>query len=74
MKNKLVAAAMLGLIAVSAGTSVSAADVTLVLAEENAEDSQDDSQTDPKETEEKTSTGNALNSSISKSNTVGYKK
>ena len=39
MKNKLVAAAMLGLIAVSAGTSVSAADVTLVLAEENAEDS-----------------------------------
>ena len=43
-------------------------------SKENAEDSQDDSQTDPKETEEKTSTGNALNSSISKSNTVGYKK
>ena len=39
MKKKLVAAIMLGLIAVSAGTSVSAADVTLVLAEENAEDS-----------------------------------
>lgn len=41
---------------------------------ENALDSKDDSQADPKETEEKTSTGNALNSSISKSNTVGYKK
>ena len=36
MKKKLVAAIMLGLIAVSAGASVSAADVTLVLAEENA--------------------------------------
>lgn len=39
MKKKLIAAIMLGLIAVSAGASVSAADVTLVLAEENAEDS-----------------------------------